>query len=90
MKFEYIGKEGKRFGHFAVRVDCKMMFGEYKSNPDQVKLNGAQFMNGIHGPVYAFSDKMIYKENKLPDLLVVLRKSYDAVFAEVNNDQGGE
>lgn len=91
MNFEYIGKEGYRFGQFAVRVDGKMMFGEYESSPYLVKLNGAQFTtNGIHGPVYTFSDRMVYKENELPDFLVVLRKSYDAVFSEVNNEQGGE
>lgn len=91
MNFEYIGKEGNRFGQFAVRVDGKMMFGEYESNPFLVKINGSQFtMNGIHGPVYTFSERMVYKENELPNFLVVLRKSYDAIFVEVENQQEDE
>lgn len=90
MEFEYIGKEGARFGQFAVRVDGVMMFGRYESSPHLVTLNGAQLALCVFGPAFTFSTNVAYKERELPDFLVVLRKSYDAVFSEMNNEHGGE
>lgn len=88
MNFEYIGKDGNRSGKFVVRVDGKVMFGEYKSNPNTVEINGTQLItNPCHGTVYSFSNKLLYKESELPNFLVVLRKSYDAIFVEVEDQQ---